>query len=190
MSSKKRNSRPSAPSAAFAGRVEMKTGEAVVGPLADMFPVQGPDINSAWLYFSVPQSTFDAFGAAAKSGEIELTAGYGTGTVLGSVLVRIRTRGHTVFVQMNESQCASALEEFERSGIVRVTVYSQAKTSQPVVFARRWPQLARIDEFVGLPLEYSHLLADSRAMKAPAYVTICAAETPEEWKKRTSKPKT
>jgi len=172
------------------GTVELKTGEAVVGRVADIFDVQGsPDqINRAYLYFSVPGATFSALGKAFERGELKVSVERGGGVLRENVIVRVRAPGHCVYIAIpsNDADFSVALKGFADAGRFPVAIASQAVKRQPLVFESNWQvrEVSGIESIFGL--ENLVLRGESQALGKPSQFVTCTAETPYAWKRRLS----
>jgi len=177
---------------ASADWVVHRTGEAVVGPVAAMFPsfpaIPG-DPDQPWLYFSAPHSSFEAFSEGLSNRAIGVTTKFGSGKLADTILVRVRVACHCAFISIacQEESFASAISAFERSGRIRMLVASQSVRSAPLVFETGWTRPTRWLDSADIRREHSVLSFEGRTMGAVGHLISCEAETPEAWKRRLSK---
>lgn len=175
--------------ASVVGNVVVGTGEAVLGPIAEMFPRIPPlpgDTGQPWLYFSVPKSTFDVLCWAGKHRTMEAAVEIGAGKFAGEVSVRIRVLNHCVLVHIPVLPPFDlAMETLARDGCVRVLVACQVSKS-PLTFQMDWQTGPRSFDEVALSRDCTNLRVESNVVGVDSYLTACEVETPDGWKKRTS----
>lgn len=161
--------------------VAIQSGEAIVGPLTEILAgafVPG-DGGRPWLYFSVPQSTFEALESALASGAIEVKAMLGAGDSADSVWVRVRVFGHCALINIpaNDKFALSALEVFAQAGRIRILVVAQTVRSAPLPIEVAWKAPTSTWDALALQRDLAFLRIESEHTGSISQLTTCTAET-------------